>query len=478
MLEPITKTLQEIADLWAWRQTLIEFCADHPVLAGLVIFMLVTVSTFILMTNVIQFIQKLSLWMQSAWGRAAVGLCVCIVSVLSAVTVIKINNVFSAKPVFAGNIDRVIIGQLIRLTWSYAKRNEIRKILFQVESANDIKFTVNVIEEGFADGYIKPITRPINAARYWRVRAVEAADEHMPASGWSDPILITRYDDLFARIAATKSFSIYLSNSINQGEFKYLLNNGNYGGFDIKLSKALADKLPAKMGIDGPLVPVWNPVPWQELLKSPTDGRADMIISAITKQRKREENFKIRFSIPYYMTHLSLIYRCRDPDLSSAKRLPIKKVLEGRLVGVPEDTTSESLLTELRMEQQSIAIQKFREVDEMVAALVHPASEINYVVADTPFALAEELQNNRRSPVLGHRELKENDFPASMTPEEYNEEYAVAVRDTDGELIKAINDLIGEMDRDGELKDLREQAAKEYQSFIRPEGIAGGLTGC
>jgi ABC-type amino acid transport substrate-binding protein len=476
MLEIITKTFQQISALWEMRGPFVELCQHHPFLAAVVIFLLIVVVTYILLTNLLELLRKFAHWMHSTRGRVGMGIGFCVVSLLSAATVMFINAASAPAPVFASDLETLLIGEPVRLKWSFAAADGSGPVLYEMESAEDIDFKINVEKEGYAEGGYKPIKHPINAARFWRVRAVVAGDEHRPISRWSRGVRVEQYESAYKRIATTGTFSVYVSNSVEQGIFKFLSDNdGKLNGYDIRLAQALAAGLPAKMGINGPLRLKFTPVSWQELLKSPGDGRADMIISTITKREKREEDFKIKFSDSYYSTTQSLIYRCGEADR------PIKERLRGRRIGVQEGTTSQDLLNLLRsdMGEQAIIMQRFAQAEEIIAALLRPVSNIDYGLTDTPFAIGAELQNRHNGfPSLGYKQFTSADFPASTTPEQQVEEYAVAVRSADVLLMKAINEILSEMKERGELASLLQQETKQYELSIRPQGVAGSAARC
>jgi ABC-type amino acid transport substrate-binding protein len=473
MFDFIRMIINQMGTLWDYRGPFIEFCQEHPFWAGVVIFFVFIGVAYIAVTSFIDFMRKCWQWMQTTRGRVGVAIGFCAVVLLSAGAVVSINALSAPAPTFlTENVATLVIGEPVRLGWSYAGIAEDRPILYEVQSADDAAFKAGIRPEGYAESDFKFIKRPINGERYWRVRAVDRNDPQRHLSRWGRGIRIAQYESAFQRIAATKTFSVYVSNSAEQGVFKFLSDDdGKFNGYDIMLARILAERLPAKMGIPGPLHLRLMLVPWEEMLDSPGKGTADMIISTISKFSEREEARRIKFSTPYYTTTQSLIYRCGDSDK------PIRESLRGKRIGVQKATTSELLINALRddMDDPTLSIQKFPQVADIVAALLKPNSNIDYALTDTPFAIGAELQNRPGgSARLGYRIFAREDFPDSIPPERRAENYAVAVRAPDVDLLTAINGIIAEMKDAGELETLFQQATSGYERAINaPSGQAG-----
>jgi ABC-type amino acid transport substrate-binding protein len=473
MFDIITKTINQMGALWEYRGPFIEFCRDHPFWAGVFIFILFVGVGYIVVTNFVEFIRKFAQWMQSTRGRVGVSIAFCAVSLLSLGAVMWINALSAPAPSFLGeDVATFVVGEPVRLRWSYAGVADNEPILYEVQSAGDPAFEVGVKHEGYAESGYKPIKRPINGVRYWRVRTVDPSDRQRPSSRWGRGIRIEQYESAFRRIAATGTFSVYVSNSVEQGVFKFRSDDdGKPDGYDIMLTQILAERLPAKMGIGGPLKLRLVPVSWEDMLDSPSEGKADMIISTITKFSQREEVRRIKFSMPYYSTTQSLVYRCGDADR------PLRERLRGKRIGVQKATTSELLINALRDEMggEALSIQNFPQLDDIIAALLRTNSNIDYVLTDTPFAVGAELQNRPGgSSRLGYKTLTPEDFPGSIPPEQRVENYAVAVRAPDVELLAAINSIIAEMKDSGELDRLFHAATTGYERAINaPTGSAG-----
>ena len=323
--------------------------------------------------------------------------------------------------------------------------------MFELSSSNDARFGADTRMETYADGDRKFVAH-INATRFWRVRAVESRTNE-PLSHWSLAIRITQYDSAYDRIKATGKVRIYVSNAEIQGTFKWV-DAKKLRGFDIELSKLIVDELSRRIG--RPLEEV-QPVSvlWTELLETPRKGLADFIISSITKLETRKRDFGIEFSEPYYCTTHALIYRAGAPDRT------IREMIAGKNVGVQDKTTNARLAEELAKET-AFHLKTFDTTETLINALMR--SEIDYGIADIPFAVSAQI--GRRSggqDRLGFKTFRDEDFPASVPEAERVEEYAIAVRGGEHQLLSVIDGVIGKAKQDGTLARLFKEATQEFE---------------
>jgi arginine/lysine/histidine transporter system substrate-binding protein len=207
-------------------------------------------------------------------------------------------------------------------------------------------------------------------------------------------------------------------------------------------------------------------VAWKELLDTLNQGRADIIISSITKRKDRERDYKIRFSDSYFCTTQSLIYH------DNTSEQPISELIANKRVGFQEKTTSELLVSALKRGVPFDA-RPFNQVDDIVQALLR--SEIDYGVTDTPFAVTASLTKGPNK--IGYKKFNKSDFPASVPEAERVEEYAIAVREGNTELLDVINAILTKLKEDGRLMRLFDEATREYENAkkIAPGARVGEL---
>ena len=149
-------------------------------------------------------------------------------------------------------------------------------------------------------------------------------------------------------------------------------------------------------------------------------GKAHLAAAGITVTEDRKKN--VDFSDPYVKTGIVVVYRKDNPFKD-------KDQLKGKKIGVQAGTTSETFVTdELKQEPE-----RAKSPAEAVAAL--KSGRVEFVIVDIDPA---------KNCVKGEDNLAISDFITS-------EEYAVAIRKGQPELLKAINETIAEVKADGRL---------------------------
>jgi ABC-type amino acid transport substrate-binding protein len=458
------------------RNGIVYLCQEYPWLAGAVIFVLIIALAYIVLTGIIEFLQRVRTWVKTTSGIAGLTAGFIIALFVSVVIVVSIRAALAPVPMLVSSFDSVL-GEAIHLRWTYDARmsNGLRtnaqvQTWYEVQSAADSSFTKDVQHEDPVDSQEIYVDRFTNGERFWRVRAVTSDPRHAPISSWSAATQITQYESHYGRIASTGTISVYTSSSANQGFFKFPVK-GRLKGADVKLAEAIVAKLPALMKLDDPKLPIndkltvsFAAVPWKELLGLPGTGQADMIISTITRRTDREQQYRMKFSEPYYCTTQSLLFRDGQAEGS------IRQIVAGKKVGVQVGTTGEQLVVKLAKDMDKPPIiERAGQTEDLVNALVRSPPAIDYAVTDAPFAFAAHL----RKPQLAYKEFGRDDFPSSVPQAERVEEYAVAVSVSELRLLNAINKIIGAMKDDGSLIALFRQAASDYLDANKLARIAG-----
>ena len=162
-------------------------------------------------------------------------------------------------------------------------------------------------------------------------------------------------------------------------------------------------------------------VNFDSVIPTVISGKADLAAAGITVTEDRKKN--VDFSIPYVKTGVVFVYKKSAPY---AKGVDAK----GKKVGVQSGTTSETYVTE-ELGQQP---ERFDSPAAAVAAL--KAGRVDVVIADIDPA---------KNCVKGEADLAISDFITT-------EEYAVAIRKGQPELLKAINETIAALKADGTLE--------------------------
>jgi len=183
-------------------------------------------------------------------------------------------------------------------------------------------------------------------------------------------------------------------------------------GIDVEICRAVAEKLGKPFQAET--------VNFDSVIPAVISGKADLAAAGITITEDRKKN--VDFSIPYVKTGIVVIYKKSNPFTS-------KEQLKGKTIGVQSGTTSEAfVLEELQQEPD-----RSPSPAEAVAAL--RSGRVEFVIADIDPA---------KNCVKGENDLALSDFITS-------EEYAVAIRKGQPELLKAINETITELKANGKL---------------------------
>jgi ABC-type amino acid transport substrate-binding protein len=460
MLDPIVKFFDHMSSLWKLRDALVALCQSNPVVAGAIIFFLLIVLVYLIVTNAANLALKAYSWLQHPASAAGVVLGLIVAGVVSTGMVLSIRMTAAPVPVF--NVDKdTFVGEQLHLKWKYDQQGTKKKdvtVFYELESAADSNFQIDVRREpDYADGERKYL-RNINASRYWRVRAVDS-QTHQPISDWSrGETELTQYDSAYKRIEKTGTVLIYVTSVENEDIFKWL--DKTFQGFDIKLANAIVASLSNRIG-SGPLRVKFIPHPWPELLKMPSQGRADMIISSISKLKEREQLHNLKFSETYFCTTQALVFPAGSPEQS------IADMIRGKRVGFHEETTSDRVAKELNKDIPFDA-KAYRRVDGMIDALL--SSDLDIGITDAPFAAGNRQVHQPR---LEMKLLSSKDFPSSI-PNERFDEYAVAVRSSEDALLRAISEAIAQLKTSGGLHQMVVSATSEYETA---KGLAKGALG-
>ena len=193
-------------------------------------------------------------------------------------------------------------------------------------------------------------------------------------------------------------------------------------GIDVEICRAVAEKL------GRPFKP--ETVDFESVIPAIVSGKADLAAAGITVTEERKRN--VDFSIPYVTTGIVVIYKKSNPFTG-------RDQLRGKRIGVQSGTTSETfVLQELKQEPE-----RSRSPAEACAAL--KSGRVDFVIADIDPA---------KNCVKGEDDFALSDFISS-------EDYAVALRKGQPELLAAVNETITELKADGRLAKWIEEFTRE-----------------
>jgi len=356
--------------------------------------------------------------------------------------------------------NRLFIGEPIPLRWSYHLASADQAVCYEIQSARDELFRLDNHLESCPQSDHYYIRASVNGTRYFRVHAVDY-QTRKTISDWSAPVKVTQYDSVYDRIRTTGQLHIYMSDAQDQDVFKWEKNKG-VQGVDIMVAQLILRDLPAPKGLR------ITPAKWNELLPAVKEGKADFVISTLTRTLERERKFHVVFSEPYFCTTYALMYRVGTQDA------PIRSMIAGKTVGAQLATTdsrlAKVLLAEMIANGSRFELKNdYANTEDLVQALHR--GEVDFILVDTAFAYGAQLKSRQnRIDRLDFTEFARDDMPKSMQ-DEYAQKYGVAFRNDEKGLGRVINDSIARAKRDGSLARVYKEATEEFEdTFKQPRG--------
>lgn len=210
--------------------------------------------------------------------------------------------------------------------------------------------------------------------------------------------------------------------------FEFTTTNGivgNFDGIDISIGKKIAESMGKELQVED--------MEFEGLIAAVSSGKVDMAVAGMTVTEERKQN--VDFSDTYYTASQIIITKADNTDINSAEDLKNDKT-----VGVVLGYTGDSIVSEDLEIEDSKIVRANRGID-IVQDVKN--GKLDAVVIDkaTGIALAEKE---------GLRFVED--------PEVFEtEEYAIAVKKGNTELLDKINAVLKEMKDSGEIDKLAEK---------------------
>ena len=220
--------------------------------------------------------------------------------------------------------------------------------------------------------------------------------------------------------SAKNSDTITFGTNAEFPPFEFVASNGvigQYDGIDMAIAKQIAEK-------NGMTAEIEN-MEFDSLLIALENGQIDAVIAGMTVTDERKE--EADFSTPYYEATQVLIVK-EDSDIKKASDM------EGKRICVIQGYTGETCVNDM-----GYAYEAFKKGTEAVMELVNGKCDV--VVIDS--ATARKYVNDNEG-------LKIVEDPEAFE----GEQYAIAVKKGNTELLDKINKVIEEMLADGTISDL------------------------
>lgn len=219
-----------------------------------------------------------------------------------------------------------------------------------------------------------------------------------------------------------KNGYVTMSTNATFEPFEYK-DGGNIAGIDIEISQKIAKKLGVTLKI--------NDVDFDALIAELKSNKSNFVAAGMTADEDRKKN--VDFSSPYFKAAQAIIV----PKSSSIKK---PSDLSGKVVGVQQGTTGDKYCTN-EDKKSNVNVKTVKRYNKGVDAITDLMNgKIDAVVIDD-FPAQKFVSKN------ADKIMKLSD---ALTVEEY----AIAVKKGDTEMLKTVNDVLSEMKSNGEMDKL------------------------
>ena len=202
--------------------------------------------------------------------------------------------------------------------------------------------------------------------------------------------------------------------------FEFVAANGvigEYDGIDMAIAKNIGDALGKNVKIEN--------MEFDSLLLALENGQVDAVIAGMTIDPERAD--AVNFSTPYYTAKQVMIVK-EDSTIAKAADMADKKIV------VIQGYTGESCVKEMKYEYEA-----FKKGSEAIMELVNGKCDV--VVIDS--ATAQKYVGDNAG-------LKIVEDPEAFD----SEEYGIAIKKGNEELLEQVNDILEKMIEDGVINEL------------------------
>lgn len=375
-----------------------------------------------------------------------------------------------ASPEWTGEA-QTFIGKPLLLTWKHepasgdSRQMPSPATTFEIENGPDERFATGTARF-FVEGHYRIFPEIADGAAHWRIRAVDP-ETREALSAWSPPRRYARYSSVLRKISATGKLNVLVSLSEYKDMFKWTDEKNILQGFEARLAEAIARRLPDHAALSGQPQVVFGRTAWPRILEMPATGKADMILSGISKRRERELKYGFKFTDTYFCTPHSIVTRAGELANTSLAHL-----LQSSRLGYQELTTSEILIDRIRKSGTGTAVsapKTYGRPEIIIQDLI--SRSIDVALTDLQFA----VESSRKSRIgeralIEHRAIGREDVPDGIPDEVLFDEYSIAVID-DLAFWRAINGALADLKSSGELLQILHKAAADFEDGQgRPRG--------
>lgn len=227
-------------------------------------------------------------------------------------------------------------------------------------------------------------------------------------------------DDVNPVIAELGKDTLVMGTNAEFEPFEYR-ENDEIIGYDVETAKAIAASAGMTFSIED--------MAFDSLITALNSGQIDMIVAGMSVTEERLE--AVNFSEPYYRAAQVIIVPKEGATVASAADLA------GKAIGVQEGTTGDIYVDE---EVEGAQVNRFKKAVDAAIDLAN--GRLDAVVLDEQPAL---------------RIVAQNDALMVLDEALTEEEYAIAVRKNNPELLAAINAALAELEANGQKDELLEK---------------------
>ncbi len=231
---------------------------------------------------------------------------------------------------------------------------------------------------------------------------------------------------MLAGCGADKENQIVMGTNAEFPPFEFVADEGEgvvgeFAGIDIEISAKVAEKLGKELVVEN--------MQFEGLIASVQSGKVDFAAAGMTATDERRES--VDFSDTYFVAEQVMVVAPDNTTITKAEDL--KNVSK---VGVVLGYTGDAIVTDLLANEEQI-LRVSRGIDG-VQEVKNGKLDAMVIDSATGIALAEEN---------GLKIVKDEEVFAA-------EEYAIAVKKGNAELLTAINEVLAEMEANGEINAL------------------------
>lgn len=235
----------------------------------------------------------------------------------------------------------------------------------------------------------------------------------------------------------SKTNTLIVATNAEFEPFEYLDNDGNATGFDIDLIKAVAEK----MGYDD--VKIDN-MAFEGVVAAVESGSCDVAASGLTINAERKKS--VDFSTAYYSGAAQiLIVAADDTYYTGTTKEELDEQLKNQTIGVCKGFTGEA----------------YANGDEEWGFTAIEGADVKSY--DNLSTAIEELKNGNLSAIIMDNKAAEEaaaanaDAIKTLDAQLTVEQYGIAVKKGDEEMLKKVNDALAELESEGKIDELLEK---------------------